>query len=97
MAEIIGVGCTHYPPLITPDEDRGFPINVTLNRDERLPEELKNPLNWPEPMQAEYGDDQGHGVCRRPPGAAGGGFPARPPGDTGLQPGLRHRLWRRPV
>ena len=34
MAEIIGVGCTHYPPLITPDEDRGFPINVTLNRDE---------------------------------------------------------------
>ena len=59
MAEIIGVGCTHYPPLITPDEDRGFPINVTLNRDERLPEELKNPLNWPEPMQKEYGDDQG--------------------------------------
>ena len=59
MAEILGVGCTHYPPLITPDEDRGFPINVTLNHDERLPEELKNPLNWPEPMQAEYGDDQG--------------------------------------
>ena len=59
MAEILGVGCTHYPPLITPDEDRGFPINVTLNRDERLPEELKNPLNWPEPMQKEYGDDQG--------------------------------------
>ena len=51
MAEIIGVGCTHYPPLITPDEDRGFPINVTLNRDDRLPEELKNPLNWPPPMQ----------------------------------------------
>ena len=25
MAEIIGVGCTHYPALITPDEDRGFP------------------------------------------------------------------------
>ena len=59
MAEIIGAGVTHYPPLITPDEDRGFPINVTLNRDERLPEELKNPLNWPAPMQAEYGDDQG--------------------------------------
>jgi len=59
MAEIIGVGCTHYPALITPDEDRGFPINVTLNRDERLPEELKNPLTWPEPMQQEYGDDQG--------------------------------------
>ena len=59
MAEIIGVGCTHYPALITPDEDRGFPINVTLNRDERLPEELKDPLNWPEPMQKEYGDDQG--------------------------------------
>ena len=59
MAELLGVGVTHYPPLITPDEDRGFPINVTLNRDARLPEELKNPLNWPEAMQAEYGDDQG--------------------------------------
>ena len=59
MAEIIGIGCTHYPPLITPDADRGFPVNVTLTRDERLPEALKNPLNWPQPMQQEYGDDQG--------------------------------------
>ena len=59
MAEIIGIGCTHYPPLITPDADRGFPVNVTLTRDQRLPEALKNPLNWPEPMQQEYGDDQG--------------------------------------
>ena len=59
MAEIIGIGCTHYPPLITPDADRGFPVNVTLTRDARLPEALKNPRNWPEPMQQEYGDDQG--------------------------------------
>ena len=93
MAEIIGVGCTHYPALITPDEDRGFPINVTLNRDERLPEELKNPLNWPEPMRAEYGDDQGMASARRPPGAAGGGVPARAEGNSRLQPGLRDCLW----
>ena len=59
MAEIMGAGCTHYPPLITPDEDRGFPINVTLNHDERLPDELKDPLNWPDAMRLEYGDDEG--------------------------------------
>jgi hypothetical protein len=59
MAEIMGAGCTHYPPLITPDEDRGFPINVTLNHDDRLPDELKDPLNWPEAMRLEYGNDEG--------------------------------------
>ncbi len=44
MAKILGAGCTHCPLLITPDEDRNFPINITLSEDERLPEELKNPL-----------------------------------------------------
>ena len=94
MAEIIGVGCTHYPPLITPDEDRGFPINVTLNRDERLPEELKNPLNWPAPMQAEYGDDQGMASAAVHRTRLVEGFPARPQGDSRLQPGLRRHLRR---
>ena len=79
MAEILGVGCTHYPPLITPDEDRGFPINVTLNRDERLPEELKNPLNWPDPMQKEYGDDQGMASSAVHRAKASRGIQARPP------------------
>ncbi len=41
MAEIVGAGCAHCPPLITPDEDRGFPVNVTLNHGERPPEGLK--------------------------------------------------------
>lgn len=59
MAEILGAGVTHYPALITPDEDRGYPINVTLSRDERVPEHLKNPLNWPQGMQDEFGEDQG--------------------------------------
>ena len=44
MAKILGAGCTHCPLLITPDEDRNFPINITLSDDERLPEELKNSL-----------------------------------------------------
>jgi hypothetical protein len=30
-----------------------------LHTDPRIPAHLKNPANWPEPMQAEWGDDEG--------------------------------------
>ena len=30
MGEILGAGLTHYPPMITPDEDRAFPLNLAL-------------------------------------------------------------------
>ena len=59
MAEILGVGVTHYPPMIIADEEKAFPLNVTLAHDERVPEHLKNPSNWPEPMRIEYGEDEG--------------------------------------
>ena len=59
MAEILGVGITHYPPLITPDEDRAFPIVRTLERDERVPERMKDPANWPEPMRVQFSEDEG--------------------------------------
>ena len=58
MGEILGVGLTHYPGLIAPDEDRAFPLTRLLNSD-KISEELKNPLNWPEAMRIEYGEDQG--------------------------------------
>ena len=47
MGEILGVGTTHYPPLITPDEDRGFPLTNTLKNNTNVPEEMKIPTNWP--------------------------------------------------
>jgi hypothetical protein len=42
MGEILGIGVTHYPPLITPDEDRMIPLRRTLSRDQRVPLEMKN-------------------------------------------------------
>jgi len=59
MGEILGVGVTHYPPLVIPDEEGRFPLKMTLQRDERVPLEMKNPSNWPEPMRIEYGEDEG--------------------------------------
>ncbi|MCZ6876474.1 MAG: extradiol ring-cleavage dioxygenase [bacterium] len=59
MGEILGLGVTHYPPLIAPDEDRLFPLRRTLARDDRVPSEMKDPRNWPQPMREEYGEDEG--------------------------------------
>ena len=59
MGEILGLGVTHYPPLITPDEERAFPLRRTLARDERVPAEMKDPSRWPAAMRQEYGDDEG--------------------------------------
>ena len=64
----MGVGVTHYPPLISRDEDRRYPLHFTLQRDERVPEAMKDPASWPEAMRVEYGDDRGlasAGVHRR--------------------------------
>ncbi len=59
MAEILGAGVTHYPPMMVADEEKAFVIHTTLKYDERVPEHMKNPLNWPEPMRVEYGEDEG--------------------------------------
>jgi hypothetical protein len=59
MGDILGLGATHYPPLITPDEARAFPLVRTLRHDKRVPAAMKDPHNWPAAMRQEYGDDQG--------------------------------------
>ena len=64
MGEILGVGLTHYPGLIAPDEDRAFPLTRLLNSD-KISDELKNPLNWPEAMRIEYGEDQGIAASKK--------------------------------
>ncbi len=59
MAEILGIGCTHYPPGLVPDQYKPWPLSYQLAHDPRVPERLKDPANWPAPMRAEWGDDEG--------------------------------------
>src|SRR5918999_2878599 len=59
MAEILGIGATHYPPGLVPDEYKPWPLARMLHSDPRIPEHMKDPANWPEPMRLEYGDDEG--------------------------------------
>ena len=58
MAEILGLGMTHYPPLAGRDENMMGILKGTL-RDPAIPAELKDPANWPKLMREEYGIDQG--------------------------------------
>ena len=60
MAEILGLGLTHYPPLIAPDEDKLIPLKRSLRNNANIPAEMKIPTNWPEPMRIEYGEDEGY-------------------------------------
>ena len=47
MGEIMGMGSTHWPAMIQPDEAKPWPFLRTLARDPRVPEALKDPHNWP--------------------------------------------------
>ena len=43
MAEILGVGLTHSPSLITPDELKNYSLTRALQSNDRIPAEHKNP------------------------------------------------------
>jgi hypothetical protein len=58
MGEILGLGLTHYPPLIGPDANMAGILRTVL-KDPGLPERYRDPVSWPEPMRREYGDDGG--------------------------------------
>lgn len=58
MAEILGLGLSHYPPLSSPDAAMAGILRMTL-RDPGIPADVKNPSTWPEAAQAEWGDDEG--------------------------------------
>ena len=65
MAELLGLGLTHSPSLIRPDEDGESSLKRTLRTNDRVPAELKNPTNWPEPMRVEFGEDEGYAAAVR--------------------------------
>jgi hypothetical protein len=60
MAEILGVGLTHSPSLISPNELKNSSLTRALQSNGRIPAEQKDPASWPEAMRAEWGDDEGY-------------------------------------
>jgi hypothetical protein len=58
MGEILGLGVTHSPLMIGVDENMGWFLRELL-RDPLLPESLRTPAGWPEPLRREWGEDEG--------------------------------------
>src|SRR5436190_20442810 len=59
MGTIMGMGSSHWPAMIQPDEAKPWPFLRTLANDPRVPAELKKPLNWPAGVRTEWGADEG--------------------------------------
>ena len=58
MAEILGLGLTHYPPLCVTDDKMAWIMERAL-KDPGVPPAAIDPANWPPAMRAEWGDDRG--------------------------------------
>jgi len=59
MADILGVGMTHFPGLVGTDERGGASLARVLKYNRRIPEDKKDPRSWPETMRHEFGEDEG--------------------------------------
>lgn len=64
MGDILGVGMTHFPLLIHTDAPMTRFLDWALEQ-EVVPAEMKDPANWPAPMQAEWADRQARAVEHR--------------------------------
>jgi len=62
VAEILGLGITHQPPLAT-EPVKPLSLRLTL-QDPGLPEALRTPDGWPENMRREWGTDEGAAHAR---------------------------------
>jgi hypothetical protein len=58
LSEILGVGISHFPGFANPDEQMALRVKQVISSD-KVPELLKDPRNWPEPMQREWAADEG--------------------------------------
>lgn len=63
MAEILGLGMTHYPGLHMLDEDMSVFLRKTL-AGKRVPDRVREPRNWPDEMRKEWADDAGAAAGR---------------------------------
>jgi hypothetical protein len=64
MAEILGLGVTHYPPLWGPDRNMARILRHVLE-DPALPQRYRTPAGWPAPMREEWGADEGLAAAAR--------------------------------
>src|SRR5208282_6130903 len=64
MAEILGLGVTHWPTLCLPNEGLTGVFKRTLEAP-NVDAARKNPANWPKEMLAELGNDDGLGAANR--------------------------------
>jgi len=64
MADILGIGITHYPPLHGADERMSSILKAML-KNPKLPAELGTPAGWPEGMRQEWGEDEGRAAAGR--------------------------------
>lgn len=58
MAEILGLGLSHYPPLCGSDAQMAGILRMTL-KDASIPASAKDASQWPPAMRAEWGGDEG--------------------------------------
>ncbi len=59
MAELLGVGITHYPPLLGEPGAYTNLLRAILNSP-HIPDEMKQPESWPQEMQREWLDERVH-------------------------------------
>ena len=58
MAEVLGIGITHYPMLAGTDERMADLLSYTLT-DPDIPAEMKDSTNWPDAARREWSNDKG--------------------------------------
>ena len=64
MAEILGLGCTHWPTLCGKNETLTGVFQRVLNAPNVDPK-VKDPANWPKELMAELGNDDGLSAANR--------------------------------
>jgi hypothetical protein len=64
MGAILGLGVTHYPPLLGRDENMAHILRRVL-KDPDLPERYRTPEGWPPPMRRDWGTDEGLAAARQ--------------------------------
>lgn len=64
MGEILGLGMTHGPQFVVPDDHMVDQFRRALKRD-TVPPEMRESSNWPTPMQEEWSTDDALAAARR--------------------------------
>ena len=64
MAEILGVGVTHYPPLLGEPDTYANLLRLVMTS-HLVPEAMKDPSAWPVEMQAEWNDEHAQALAHQ--------------------------------